>query len=579
MQTQAATGSTSLQLSAAASSARPTSERQADEAVAAVSARARDFARLGPAAKAALLRGCIPRLLAVAPAWVAEGARARGADPGEEWLAGPTPSIRMFRLLAESLEQIAAHGHPPLGRGVRTRADGRLAIDLFPASTLDGVTLSGFSGHVLMDPGVDERSARERQAGFYQRRDPAGGVSLILGAGNVSSIPALDVASKLFVDGLVCVLKVNPVNEWVGKHIEQALAPLIEPGYLRVVYGGADVGSYLTYHPGIDDVHITGSDRTHDLIVWGPPGPDRTRRQQANDPLLKVPITSELGNVSPVAIVPHAYSDKELRFQARNVVSMVFNNGSFNCNAAKMLITARGWPQREQFLGLVAEGLAQAPTRVAYYPGAFDRYRTLLAGHARVERFGEGTTEKLQWALVPGLDADDADEPLFRTEPFCGILSETSVGSTDPVEYLVATTTFMNDRLWGTLNAMLVVHPAAEKDPTIAAAVDRAIVDLRYGTVAINHWPALGYAVGTLPWGGHPSSTLANIQSGRGWVHNTFMLDGIEKAVLRGPLTVTPYPPWFFDNPKTSRVGPLAADMEASPSWWKLPALLCRVLT
>jgi acyl-CoA reductase-like NAD-dependent aldehyde dehydrogenase len=583
MQTQAhaepkAMPSTSLQMSAAAHSAVPTEQRLVDEAVAAVKDRAREFARLAPAAKAALLRACIPRLLAGAPAWVADGARARGANPGEEWLSGPSPTIRMFRLLAESLDQVARSGRPPLGRGVRTRADGRLEIVLFPASSLDGVTFSGFSGHVLMDPGVDERGARERQAAFYQQRDPAGGVSVILGAGNVASIPPMDVATKMFIEGYVCVLKMNPVNEWVGPHLERALEPLISRGYLRIVYGGAEVGSQLAYHPRIDDVHITGSDRTHDMIVWGPPGPERDRRQAANDPLLAVPISSELGNVSPVAIVPHAYSEKELRFQARNVVSMVFNNGSFNCNAAKMLITATGWSQRDRFLDLVAEGLRSAPTRNAYYPGAFDRYRTLLDRHAGVERFGEGSDQKLQWALVRGLDAANRDEPLFRTEPFCGILSETRLRATDPAEFLTSAAAFMNDRLWGTLNAMIVIHPQAEADPAVAQALDRALVELRYGTVAINHWPALCYAFGTLPWGGHQSSTLRNIQSGLGWVHNTFMLDGVDKSVVRGGLTVTPSPLWFFDNPKTARVAPVVADMEASPSWLKLPGLLRRVL-
>ena len=33
-----------------------------------------------------------------------------------------------------------------------------------------------------------------------------------------------------------------------------------------------------------------------------------------------------------------------------NVAGMVVNNGSFNCNAAKMLVTSKSWPQREEFL-------------------------------------------------------------------------------------------------------------------------------------------------------------------------------------------------------------------------------------
>jgi len=575
MQIQAVS-SASLQMGASATSTRTTAQRQVDEAILAVKDHAREFARLGPSAKAGLLRACLPRLLAEAPAWVDEGARVRVAEPVEEWLAGPIPTIRMFRLLAESLDGVAAHGKPPLGRGVRRRPDGRLEISLFPASGLDAVTFMGFSAHALMNAGVDEAGARDRQAAFYGRHDPDGGVSVILGAGNVSSIPPMDVATKMFIEGFVCVLKMSPVNEWAGPFLERALHPLVSRGYLRIVYGGADVGSYLTSHPLVNDIHITGSDRTHDLIVFGPPGPERERRLRELDPLLRIPISSELGNVSPVAVVPYDYSDKELWFMSRNVVSMVVNNGSFNCNAAKMLVTPKGWSQRDRFVDLVAKGLAEAPTRTAYYPGAFDRYRALTTGR-RVEAFGQGTDEKLPWTLIRGLDASQ-DEQLFRTEPFCGILSETSVGSSDPVEFLFAATRFMNDTLWGTLNAMLFVHPKLERDATVSAAVDRAIVELRYGTVGINHWPALGYVWGTTPWGGHPSATLNNVQSGLGWVHNSFMLDGIDKAVVRGPLTVWPYPTWFVDNPKGAAVGPVLARMEASPSWLKLPGLLARVL-
>jgi aldehyde dehydrogenase (NAD(P)+) len=564
-------------LSASAASATATDPSGLDQALACVKAKATEFARLAPAAKAALARECVQGLLAQAPAWVTRGAQMRGADPGEEWLAGPTPSIRLFRLLAESLDDIAQRGRPALGRGGRRRRDGRLEVDLFPSSIFDKLSFSGFSAYALMDAGVTEEQARSRQAAFYQQKDPTGGVSVILGAGNVSSIPPMDVASKLFVDGFVCVLKMNPVNEWVGPYVEQALAPLISRDYLRVVYGGAEVGSALVYHPAVDDVHITGSDRTHDLIVWGPPGPERERRKAERDPLLRVPITSELGNVSPVAIVPYRYSDDELWFQARNVASMVVNNASFNCNAAKMLVTARGWAQRDAFLELVGKALAAVPPRKAYYPGAEGRYRTLLDGH-RAERFGEGDATHLPWALVRGLDAADRTEKLFHTEPFCGILSETSVGSTDPVEFLGDAVRFMNDRLWGTLNAMLVVPPKLEADPSFAAALDRAVVDLRYGTVTFNHWPALGYAFGTTPWGGHQSATLADIQSGLGWVHNPFMLAGIDKAVVRGPLVVKPTPMWFYDNPKGAAVGPKVADLEASPSWLKVPSLLLSAL-
>ncbi len=87
------------------------------------------------------------------------------------------------------------------------------------------------------------------------------------------------------------------------------------------------------------------------------------------------------------------------------------------------------------------------------------------------------------------------------------------------------------------------------------------------------------YATVTPPWGAHPSSTLEDIQGGLGWVHNTFMLEGIEKAVLRGPLTVTPKPPWFVTHKSSHVVAEKMVAMEASPSWLKVPGIAIAALS
>jgi aldehyde dehydrogenase (NAD(P)+) len=569
-------------MSATAQSSRPTPRPELDRAVAEVREKATEFARLPPLAKVDLLRPLIGRIERVSRGWVDAACRAKGitcgsATAGEEWLAGPVITLRNARLLVDSLVSIARRGKPPLGRGARTRADGRTEIALFPASTFDSILFAGFEARVLLEPGVDEKQARARQASFYQRKDPEGSVCAVLGAGNVASIPPTDVFHKMFVEGRVCVLKMNPVNEWLGPYLEQALLPLTERGYLRIVYGGGDAGAHLVEHAGVDDIHITGSDKTHDLIVWGAPGAERERRRAAGEPRLAKTISSELGNVSPVMIVPGRYSDDELWFQARNVATMVANNGSFNCNAAKMLVLGAAWPQRAAFLSAVERALGEAPLRRAYYPGAAERFRDLVGRRDQTVRIGQPREGELPWTLVRGLDVR-AEDPLFRTEPFCGILSEAPLDANDPAEFLDAATRFCNDVLWGTLNATVIVPPALESDPTVGAALERAITELRYGTVAINHWPALGYGIVTPPWGGHPSATLADIQSGLGWVHNTFMLEGIDKTILRGPIVSRPKPAWFYDNPQTGRIGERLAAFEAGPGWLKLPAIAIAAL-
>jgi len=112
----------------------------------------------------------------------------------------------------------------------------------------------------------------------------------------------------------------------------------------------------------------------------------------------------------------------------------------------------------------------------------------------------------------------------------------------------------------------------------VAPALERAITELRYGTVAVNHWPALGYGVGSLPWGGHPSASLRDIQSGLGWVHNSYMLEGIDKAILRGPLVVRPRPLWFTGNPRAVAVARRMIRHELAPSWRGLARVVAAAL-
>jgi hypothetical protein len=179
---------------------------------------------------------------------------------------------------------------------------------------------------------------------------------------------------------------------------------------------------------------------------------------------------------------------------------------------------------------------------------------------------------------LPGLDAADAAEPAFSTEPFCSILSETPVGSDDPAEFLERAVDFANERLRGTLSADIVVHPKTLKDPGIAAALERAISRLRYGAVTVNSWTGFIFAYGTPPWGAYPGSTRTDIQSGTGWVHNTPMLEGIEKAVLRHPLTLMPKPATFPSHRTAHTVLRRLTRLEKDRSWAKVPGVVAAAM-
>jgi aldehyde dehydrogenase (NAD(P)+) len=542
-----------------------------DRALSTLSERATAFARTPLADKVTWLREIAARFQELSPRLVRDACLAKGVElgtplEGEEWLAGLVPIQRNLKQLAASLDQVRRFGAPSVDPSrLEPLPNGGLAVRVTPHEPYDSLLYAPFGAQTWLEPGVEADRLGDAQAGFYKRQDPDGRVALVLGAGNVASIPALDVVYKSFVEGAVCLLKMSPVNAYLGPHFELALAPLISRGFLRIVYGGAEVGAYLVGHRAVDELHITGSAETHDRIVWGEPGAEREARKRNGTPLFSKPVTSELGNVSPVLVVPGKYRDRELRTMARGIAGMVVQNASFNCNAAKMLVTPRGFAQRTALLEHLKAELSRIPPRRAYYPGAGARYASLTKNAEHVTRLGDAAADQLPWTLITDLNPT-LDAPQFRVEPFCGILSEVSVGSGDPVEFLASATEFANERLWGTLNAMLYVAPATEQDSALSAALERSIAALRYGTIAVNQWPASAYALATSPWGGHPSATLADVQSGQGWVHNSLMLERIEKTVQRGPLSAFPAPPYFPGHRSLQLLGRALVDFETSPS-------------
>jgi acyl-CoA reductase-like NAD-dependent aldehyde dehydrogenase len=560
----------------------PTTQPQLDNVVARLKEGARKFAGLNLDQRVELARAMQAGYLRVARATVEAACAAKGipvgsALEGEEWTLGPWFVVRHLRLIRESLLSIKQTGNTRVGKLGRT-ADQRLTVQVFPAGPIDGLLFQGVRVDVHLQAGVTEEEMENSRAHFYKMADHDGRVVLVLGAGNVNGIPAMDVLTKMFNEGKVCILKMNPVNAYLGPFLEEAFAEAIRQNYLAIVYGGSQEGSYLAWHPDIDEVHLTGSDTTFDNIVWGPAGPERDARKAQGQPFLRKTITGELGNVSPILIVPGRYSEKQLLYQAEDVAAGLTFNAAFDCNANKVVILPKGWAQRDAFLSALEQALSRATPRKAYYPGAHDRWRFYSGDRPAAMHFGSETEEVLPWTLVRDLDPATRDELAFARESFCPVLLETQVGSADPVEYLDKAVTFANERLWGTLSAGLVVHPDTMKDPVLAGSVERAIANLRYGSVSVNAWSGYLFAFGTPPWGAHPSSSLNDIQSGIGWVHNTPMLEGIEKAVLRHPITAKPKPTYFPSHRSAHRLMPRMTELEESASWKKVPGVLAAAM-
>lgn len=531
----------------------------------------------------ALIDEMMQDIAPLAPDWVAACNQEKGISDdaslsGEEWTLSPLPVLTNLRQLRQSLSDIDTYGRPRIPGKIKTRPDGQVIAPVFPLTIYDRIFFGGLTAEIWMEPGVAAETLPETQAVIYHDKQHSGKVNLVLGAGNVSSIGPLDVLYKLFVEDQVVVLKMNPVNAYTGPYIEQGMQALIKRGFLRVVYGGAAEGAYLCNHPGVEEIHITGSDKTFDAIVFGG-GTEGAARKAGGKPQINKLVTGELGNVSPVIVVPGPWTAADITYQAEHIATMLTTNAGFNCNATRMIIQHAGWNQREELLQAIRKVLGRVPPRDAYYPGAQQRQQLFLASHPEAEQIGNASEQQLPWTLISGVDPAHEDDVCFTTEAFCGLFAETTLAADSVADYIDRAVAFANDELWGTLVATLLVHPASLKEPAIAEAMERATANLRYGSVGINYWGGVSFSLGPTTWGAFPGHSIDDIQSGVGVVHNTLMFSRPQKSVLRGPFRSIPTPPWFATHRKASmNVFPRLTEFEADPSPWKVPGIVWAAL-
>lgn len=511
----------------------------------------------------------------VADRWVAVCVKAKGLPAnsfgeGEEWLALAT-LYRQLRLLRQALVEIERDGKPRIPGPIVTRPNGQVAARVFPQNGLDRMMLPGVQADVWFEPEVEPEAVTRGQAAFYGDPPATGKVVLILGAGNNAALVPGDFLYKLFVEGKVVVLKPNPVNAYLGPLIEQGFQALVQRGFLQIVYGGAEVGQYLSQHPAIDEIHMTGSRHTYEAIVFGS-DQEAGLPQVPHRPRLEKPVTAELGNISPVIVVPGPWGEHDIKIQAEKLASWLVFNNAFACVTPRVIIQARNWAKREQLNQAIGRVLAQVDTRRAYYPGAAHIYDQFISVHPEACRYGAATADHLPWTIIPDVDPNNAADICFQQEPFCSLLAETALAADNPADYIDRAVAFANDSLWGTLIAAMVIHPRSLRDPAVAAALDRAVANLRYGSVVINQAPGFGYFLMVTPWGGFPGSTPNNIQSGVGVVNNVLMLPRPQKAVIRGHFKSWP-DPFVVTFRHGCKFFKDFAHFQAHPSLGQLPGL------
>jgi aldehyde dehydrogenase (NAD(P)+) len=240
------------------------------------------------------------------------------------------------------------------------------------------------------------------------------------------------------------------------------------------------------------------------------------------------------------------------------------------------------WPQKDRFVRELARAMDRAPAREAYYPGSDERMARVREHYPDAHPVGRGGSRTLVLEVPP-----EKSEYALTEEFFAPALGITELPG-QAAAFLRAAVELANERFAGTLGVNLLVDPATQRE--LGIALEEAIADLRYGTVAVNAWTGVGYLTAQASWGAFPGHTIDDVQSGIGVVHNALLLDDTERTVVRGPfrpaprsllrreLSLAPKPPWFTNNRTAATTGRLLTRFAAAPSWSKLPAIFASAL-
>lgn len=556
---------------------------QIDQSIEHLASKKKEWAAISVRDRISILGAVTAAFLPVCDKWVQLSLADKGAlqdnyASGWEWASGPMPILRYLRALKRTLNSIEKEGSPPLPSALVKRPNGQICVKIYPLDIYESLTTPGTTIEVWMEPGLTEEDVLSAQALPYFQSEPVGKLCLVLGAGNVSAGPFNDALWKLFVDNQVVVLKMNPVNDYLGPLIETTMDPLISRGYLQVVYGGASEGSYISSHPSIDCIHMMGSARTYEAITFGT-GPEGHRRKRERQLICTKPFTAELGNLAPAIIVPGPWQEQDLEYQSQQLASHLCDSGSYSCSRTRVIVQHATWELRQPLLDGLLDALSSIPARVAYYPGAVELYKRFISAHPQAQSTGVEKEDTLPWTMISGIDPSNPKDICFTTESFCPVIAETGLEASSTSEFVDRAVDFVNDCIWGTLSASIIVHPLSLRDPEVSDAVERAIERLQYGVIAINCIPGLVWGLAVPPWGSYPGNPPWDIQSGSGFVHNAHMFSGTQKVVLRGPFLTWPLPPWLPSRShRMAAICKRVAAYEAKPSIYRMIAIVASAL-
>ncbi len=459
---------------------------------------------------------------------------------GEEWLGGPFAAVLATQNYIDTLQS-----NEDLSLKSYNKEENSYKV--FPNKFIERLTFPFIDAKVYFNKSMSFDDINKFR-GFSKRYDIDPSITLVLGAGNFSSIPYLDVLYHLITRRSVILLKLNPVNDYLKPVFEKVFQNFIERGYVIVSTGNVDESKYMANHQGVDHIHLTGSDKTFEEIVYGRQLNDKERKLKYLAKLNTKNISSELGNVTPIIIHPGNWSTSDIKYQARKIVTGKLNNNGFNCIAAQVVVLPDGWGQTDTLIKYIKFYMNKAKDRKAYYPESIERLNKLEKDKAyeRVNKLSCVTPHLTR--EIKAYNKYELDEVWSSALYFKRIAYSSSENfSNKAIDYC-------NNDLWGNLGVSVIMKDHNKN--LNSHILENYIEKLEYGTVAINEWAAIGYIIPQLPWGGFPGNKDNDIQSGKSIVHNSMLFESPLKGVVQTKFRISRIidPPWFITNRKSRRL-------------------------
>lgn len=517
---------------------------EAADAVAVVVPMVTEWKELPLSEKISLLDACLERLREHAGAYNAAAMERRGyMRPETAPVETQTEEVMMYlvsvlhlaswmRTLRTSLAAVVQTGSfpRPSSSHVEEGADPSIVrVKLPPDSTIQWL-LTGM-GEFELHVRQEEKLQHDPQDVFGKN----GGVAVILGAGNYDA--PIDILTAMFIENCVAVYKVSPLNAPLLPIFANIFGPLLKKKYLVFTKGGPSEAATLLHDPAVTKWFMTGNIRTAYSILYGSMTSPWTGTALGTVPnealesglMLRKPMTIELGNVSPYIVCPGRWGAGDLRRHARHLAFALLFNGGHICAHPQIVLTCRQWPQREAFLTALRTAIEEAPLHGHFYPDASERFHVF---EQKLKK--EGVTMELWKGGTVGF-ASSLDHPtsttLTQEETFNLMSGEIALDTPPTLEaFLPKAVEFSNASLAGSLAATIIAKTSRHEEPLL----QRAITDLKYGSVGLNCYGLCTIYFPQLCWGGHPECTdLGHLGSGIGWFGNCYGYKHPMKSVIR----------------------------------------------